>query len=162
MRRHRCFCHRARQSTEISGNTATRGIERARQRRRRRRFLGTVSDTLPGPQTVLYEMAESGVVDRVEATVTNGQGRPPSRVEPRFPPTAFRRLYDFSRSPTVRGRSTLVIRAVTGRLCRQSCGRRAPRPSTRANRSRSRLRCSFERDHRTRSQRYQLRTFWGC
>ena len=42
----------------------------------------------------LYEMAESGVVDRVEATATNGQGRPPSRVEPRFPPTAFRRLYD--------------------------------------------------------------------
>ncbi|MFB6224441.1 MAG: Cdc6/Cdc18 family protein [Haloarcula sp.] len=42
----------------------------------------------------LYEMAESGVVDRVEATTTNGQGRPPSRVEPRFPPTAFRRLYD--------------------------------------------------------------------
>jgi len=42
----------------------------------------------------LYEMAESGIVDRVEATTTNGQGRPPSRVEPRFPPTAFRRLYD--------------------------------------------------------------------
>jgi Cdc6-like AAA superfamily ATPase len=42
----------------------------------------------------LYEMAESGIVDRVKSERRNGQGRPPSRVEPRFPPTAFRQLYD--------------------------------------------------------------------
>ena len=43
----------------------------------------------------LYEMAESGAVERVESTDrSQNQGRPPSRVEPRFPPTAFRRLYD--------------------------------------------------------------------
>lgn len=42
----------------------------------------------------LYEMAESGIVDRVKSDRATGQGRPPSRVVPRFPPTAFRRLYD--------------------------------------------------------------------
>ncbi|WP_459194053.1 Cdc6/Cdc18 family protein [Halosimplex sp. J119] len=42
----------------------------------------------------LYEMAEFGVVERVRSDAANGKGRPPSRVELRFPPTAFRRLYD--------------------------------------------------------------------
>ncbi|MCD2204737.1 Cdc6/Cdc18 family protein [Halobacterium sp. KA-6] len=42
----------------------------------------------------LYELAESGVVERVQAEQRAGKGRPPSRVELRFPPTAFRRLYD--------------------------------------------------------------------
>ncbi|MFB6118583.1 Cdc6/Cdc18 family protein [Halosegnis sp.] len=42
----------------------------------------------------LYEMAEVGVVERVQSTDHDGKGRPPSRVELRFPPTAFRRLYD--------------------------------------------------------------------
>jgi len=42
----------------------------------------------------LYEMAEVGVVERVQAEKRDGKGRPPSRVELRFPPTAFRRLYD--------------------------------------------------------------------
>jgi len=42
----------------------------------------------------LYEMAEAGVVERVQTETRGGQGRPPSRVEPRFPPTVFRRLYD--------------------------------------------------------------------
>jgi len=42
----------------------------------------------------LYELAESGVVERVQAEQQHGKGRPPSRVELRFPPTAFRRLYD--------------------------------------------------------------------
>ncbi|WP_424004418.1 Cdc6/Cdc18 family protein [Haloarcula salina] len=52
-------------------------------------------DLSPGTvKRFLYELAESGVVDRVAARATNGQGRPPSRLEPRFPPTAFRRLYD--------------------------------------------------------------------
>lgn len=44
----------------------------------------------------LYEMAESGIVDRVKSNRATGQGRPPSRVVPRFPPTAFRRLYDLN------------------------------------------------------------------
>ncbi|WP_435146327.1 Cdc6/Cdc18 family protein [Halobaculum sp. P14] len=42
----------------------------------------------------LYELAEIGVVERVQSELDNDQGRPPSRVELRFPPTAFRRLYD--------------------------------------------------------------------
>jgi Cdc6-like AAA superfamily ATPase len=42
----------------------------------------------------LYEMAEMGIVERVQSTSNNRKGRPPSRVELRFPPTAFRRLYD--------------------------------------------------------------------
>jgi Cdc6-like AAA superfamily ATPase len=42
----------------------------------------------------LYEMAETGVVERVQADAGAGKGRPPSRVELRFSPTAFRRLYD--------------------------------------------------------------------
>lgn len=45
----------------------------------------------------LYEMAEIGVVERVQAEQSNGKGRPPSRVELRFPPTVFRRLYDLER-----------------------------------------------------------------
>jgi Cdc6-like AAA superfamily ATPase len=49
--------------------------------------LGTV-------KRFLYEMAEIGIVERVQSDVENGKGRPPSRVELRFPPTAFRRLYD--------------------------------------------------------------------
>jgi Cdc6-like AAA superfamily ATPase len=42
----------------------------------------------------LYEMAEVGVVERVESERRSGKGRPPSRVEPRFSPAAFRRLHD--------------------------------------------------------------------
>ena len=44
----------------------------------------------------LYEMAETGVVERVTADVHEGKGRPPSRIELRFPPTAFRRLYSLA------------------------------------------------------------------
>jgi Cdc6-like AAA superfamily ATPase len=44
----------------------------------------------------LYEMAESGVVERVQSDRDSGKGRPPSRIELRFSPTAFRRLYDIS------------------------------------------------------------------
>jgi hypothetical protein len=54
-------------------------------------------DLSPGTvKRFLYEMAEAGVVERVQAATKGGQGRPPSRVEPRFPPTVFRRLYDLS------------------------------------------------------------------
>ena len=52
-------------------------------------------DLSPGTvKRYLYEMAEVGVVERVQSEQTNEKGRPPSRVEFRFPPTAFRRLYD--------------------------------------------------------------------
>jgi len=52
-------------------------------------------DLSPGTvKRFLYEMAEVGIVERVQSDVQNGKGRPPSRVELRFPPTAFRRLYD--------------------------------------------------------------------
>jgi Cdc6-like AAA superfamily ATPase len=56
-------------------------------------------DLSPGTvKRYLYEMAEVGVVERVQSEVENGKGRPPSRVELRFPPTAFRRLYDLRRT----------------------------------------------------------------
>ncbi len=41
----------------------------------------------------LYELAEVGVLERVQMETT-GKGRPPSRVEVRFPVTVFRRLTD--------------------------------------------------------------------
>jgi Cdc6-like AAA superfamily ATPase len=42
----------------------------------------------------IYELAEADVLNRVEAMENPSQGRKPSRVEYRFPPTAFRKLYD--------------------------------------------------------------------
>ena len=42
----------------------------------------------------LYELAEAGIVDRIQAEQSDGQGRPPSRIELRFPTIAFERLYD--------------------------------------------------------------------
>lgn len=45
----------------------------------------------------LYEMAEDGIVERVTADTYDGRGRPPSRIELRFPPTVFRRLYGLAR-----------------------------------------------------------------
>lgn len=44
----------------------------------------------------VYELADAGVVERVRAESGSGKGRPPSRVELRFPPSAFRQLYDLS------------------------------------------------------------------
>ncbi len=46
----------------------------------------------------LYEMAEIGIVERVQSTAEHSKGRPPSRVELCFPPTVFRRLYDLQQS----------------------------------------------------------------
>jgi Cdc6-like AAA superfamily ATPase len=49
------------------------------------------------PRTItrfLYELAEEGIVQRVPVSSTTGAGRPPSRLEPRFPTRVFRRLYD--------------------------------------------------------------------
>jgi Cdc6-like AAA superfamily ATPase len=52
-------------------------------------------DLSPGTvKRFLYEMAEVGIVERVESEAHNEKGRPPSRIELRFPPTVFRRLYD--------------------------------------------------------------------
>ena len=42
----------------------------------------------------LYELAAVGVVERVRTDEDGESGRPPSRLEPKFPPTVFRRLYD--------------------------------------------------------------------
>lgn len=42
---------------------------------------------------ILYELAESGIVRRVTIEGTEGKGRPPSRLEPRFPTTVFERLF---------------------------------------------------------------------
>lgn len=42
----------------------------------------------------LYELAEAGIVERVRSEQPNRKGRPPSRIELRFPPAVFRRLYD--------------------------------------------------------------------
>jgi predicted ArsR family transcriptional regulator len=41
---------------------------------------------------ILYELAEAGIARRVTQERT-GQGRPPSRLELRFPTRAFRRLF---------------------------------------------------------------------
>jgi Cdc6-like AAA superfamily ATPase len=42
----------------------------------------------------LYELAETGVLERVRSDASGDHGRPPSRVEPRFPTAVFRRLHD--------------------------------------------------------------------
>jgi Cdc6-like AAA superfamily ATPase len=41
---------------------------------------------------VLYELAEAGIVKRVQTEDDGGIGRPPSRIEPQFPTRVFRRL----------------------------------------------------------------------
>ncbi|MFA1611877.1 Cdc6/Cdc18 family protein [Halobellus rubicundus] len=47
----------------------------------------------------LYELAEVGVLDRVQAEGHGGKGRPPSRLELRFPARLFSRLYDLRQAP---------------------------------------------------------------
>lgn len=42
----------------------------------------------------LYELAETGVLRRTRAERSDGLGRPPSRVEPRFPTLVFRHVFD--------------------------------------------------------------------
>ncbi len=52
-------------------------------------------DLSPGTvKRFLYELAETGVVERVRSDASGDHGRPPSRVEPRFPTAVFHRLYD--------------------------------------------------------------------
>ncbi|WP_123624012.1 Cdc6/Cdc18 family protein [Halorubrum sp. CSM-61] len=43
---------------------------------------------------VLYELADAGLLDRVTARRSDGKGRPPSRLVPRFPTLVFRELFD--------------------------------------------------------------------
>jgi len=43
---------------------------------------------------VLYELADAGLLDRVTARKSDGKGRPPSRLVPRFPTLVFRELFD--------------------------------------------------------------------
>lgn len=47
-------------------------------------------------QRLLYELANDGIIERVTSDRVGGTGRPPSRLEPRFPTAVFRRLYDVS------------------------------------------------------------------
>jgi Cdc6-like AAA superfamily ATPase len=42
----------------------------------------------------LYELAEDGIIHRVPTSSSPGAGRPPSRLDPRFPVPVFRRLFD--------------------------------------------------------------------
>ncbi|WP_101297401.1 Cdc6/Cdc18 family protein [Halegenticoccus soli] len=49
---------------------------------------------------LLYEMAENGVMRRVTMDDATGIGRPPSRLEPRFPTLVFRRLAALDESRT--------------------------------------------------------------
>lgn len=49
-------------------------------------------------QRFLYELAESGVLERVETDPSDGSGRRPSRVEPKFPTLAFRRVDEARRT----------------------------------------------------------------
>lgn len=42
---------------------------------------------------VLYELADAGIIRRVQVEKVEGVGRPPSRVEPRFPTLVFQRLF---------------------------------------------------------------------
>lgn len=52
-------------------------------------------DLSPGTiKRFIYELSEGGIIERVESTQGPNKGRPPSRVEVRFPSAAFRRLYD--------------------------------------------------------------------
>jgi Cdc6-like AAA superfamily ATPase len=46
---------------------------------------------------VLYELAEAGIVKRIQTEDDGGIGRPPSRIEPQFPTRVFRRLVETRR-----------------------------------------------------------------
>jgi Cdc6-like AAA superfamily ATPase len=43
---------------------------------------------------VLYELADAGMLDRVTVARSDGKGRPPSRLVPKFPTLVFRELFD--------------------------------------------------------------------
>ncbi|SHH60352.1 Cdc6/Cdc18 family protein [Halobaculum gomorrense] len=56
------------------------------------RIADRVDLTTSTVERFLYELAEAGIVERVRLDGVDGPGRPPSRVDPRFPTLAFRRL----------------------------------------------------------------------
>ncbi|QZP38613.1 Cdc6/Cdc18 family protein [Halobaculum magnesiiphilum] len=56
------------------------------------RIADRIDLTAATVERFLYELAETGVVERVRVDDSGGPGRPPSRVDPRFPTLAFRRL----------------------------------------------------------------------
>lgn len=56
------------------------------------RIADRIDLTASTVERFLYELAETGVVERVRAGDSDGPGRPPSRVDPQFPTLAFRRL----------------------------------------------------------------------
>ena len=56
------------------------------------RIAGELDLTTSTVERFLYELAEAGIVERVRVSDSDGPGRPPSRVDPRFPTLAFRRL----------------------------------------------------------------------
>src|SRR5699024_8065654 len=62
--------------------------------------IAAAPDIELSPGTVkrlLYELAEVDVTERIPSDrVLAGSGRSPSRLEFRFPPRIFRRLYDFA------------------------------------------------------------------
>ena len=43
---------------------------------------------------VLYELADAGLLDRVTVRRSDGKGRPPSRLVPRFPTLVYKELFD--------------------------------------------------------------------
>jgi len=45
-------------------------------------------------ERILYELAEAGIVRRIKAEQPSETGRPPSRLEPRFPTLVFKALTD--------------------------------------------------------------------
>jgi Cdc6-like AAA superfamily ATPase len=58
---------------------------------------GSVELSTATVKRVLYELSEAGVIRRVTRS-SEGIGRPPSRLETRFPTRVFRRLFDGERS----------------------------------------------------------------
>ena len=59
------------------------------------RAIAERTDLAPGTiKRYLYELATVGVVERVRTAENGESGRPPSRLEPKFPPTVFQRLCD--------------------------------------------------------------------
>lgn len=54
---------------------------------------------------LLYEMADAGLIELETAVQHDSRGRPPSRVVPQFPETAFHYLYDLRHDPPMARRA---------------------------------------------------------
>ncbi len=74
-----------------------------------RSSVSTATETISSRRTVdlsestvrrvLYELADAELLDRVTAQRSEGKGRPPSRLVPRFPTLVFRELFDRATRP---------------------------------------------------------------